>query len=270
MLKKENDKVTINLSNYELWYLSKLFAPGLLFGVDDPTVSMSEEEIQAADDAAYRSLNQAGLIKMDGKEKLEVDEILGGMVYSCIHSKEMLSVSTSGSADVRFFHFLPQWQLEMYQLDDGYQLTLFKERSDLFTHVLKEHQVNFHGGQSGEKFTILENDLKEAAALYSSGEKERALEVVKTEPTQYFCLEELIQGYHAPQQHLILDMLYDRDDDHMMHSRRNELLQTNKFLFWLSYDQAGDEGVSVINVTSFTSEECHERFNLMLPLDVHV
>jgi hypothetical protein len=264
---EKTNQLIIDLTANELWSLSKLFAPGLIFGVEDPTQGMTDEEIQAAEAEVYTTLNQAGVLEMEASGQLRIDEMLGAMVYSTIHSTDMLTLKTPGGGAARYYHFLPEWQLELCQAEDGYQLTLFKERADLLPHILDISKTKLHAGDSVSSFVISERDLELAAFLYESGKKERALEVMSGDKSQQSQMEIFLQDYLAPELHLVFDMLYDRDDEDKMHSRRNELLQTSEGLFWLSHDLAGEEALPIIHVNPITPEEVQARFGLMLPAD---
>jgi len=260
-------RLSLTLSTQEIWSLSQLFGPGLIFGVDDPTEGKSEEEIQAAEAEVYSSLNQAGVLEIEASGQLRIDEMLGAMVYSTIHSKDMLALKTPGGQEERYYHFLPQWQLELCSVDDGYQLTLFKERSDLLAHILGISKTTLNDGNEDTNFIISERDLELAAFLYESGKKDRAFEVMPGDKAQQSQMETFLQGYLAPELHLVFDMLYDRDDEEKTHSRRNELLQSKEGLFWLSHDLAGEEALPVIHVNPITPEAAQARFELMLPVD---
>jgi len=264
---EQTNQLIINLTAHELWFLSKLFAPGLIFGVDDPSEGLSEEEIEVAETEAYTALNQAGVVEMEAAGQLRIDEMLGAMVYSLIHSTDMLALKVPNGEVDRFFHFLPQWQLELCQVDVGYQLTLFKERSDLFPHILGLSKTTLHDGQMDINFSIGERDLELAAFLYESGKKDRALEVMSSTITHQPLMDRFIQGYLTPELHLIFDTLYERDDKDKMHSRRNELLQTRDGLYWLSHDLAGEEALPIIHIRGITPEGAQARFELMLPAE---
>lgn len=266
-ISETQNQFMVHLSPQELWFLAQLFGPGLIFGVDDPTEDLTEEEIQAAQVEVYNSLKEAGLLNMEGSNQLQIDEILGSMVYSTIHSADMLTLKQPGTQEERFYHFLPEWQLSLRKLEDGYLLTLFKERTDLFPHIIEEVNATLHPGNSDFNFTVKDRDLELAAFLYESDKKEQALEVLASVPLTANQLESFIQGYIAPEAHLVFDMLYSRDDEEKTSAQRSELLQTEDALYWLSHVLVGDEKNPFTQVETISPEAAQTRFNALLPVD---
>jgi hypothetical protein len=257
--------LSLTLSPDELWFLAQFFAPGLIFGVDDPTEGLDEEALEAFKASAYESLNQAGVLEMETPDQFKMDEMLGAMVYSCVHSTDMLVLKSPNSQAERFYHFLPEWQLELSRDEEGHTLTLFKERSDLFDHILDLSGVKLQGKAADLTFSASERDLELAAFLYESGKKDQALEMLAADIADHAKVEAFIQGYLAPELHLVLDLLYNRDDDVKIHDRRFELLQTAGGLFWLRHGQAGKELLPIVIIQSITPEDARKLFDTILP-----
>ena len=60
--KNEEDKIIVTLSPEEFWWLAKIFSPGVIYGVEDPTEGLSEEEIIKAEAAAIDKLSEANVL----------------------------------------------------------------------------------------------------------------------------------------------------------------------------------------------------------------
>ena len=257
--------LSISLSSSELWYLAQAFGPGWIFGIDDPTEGFSDEEKRQFEEKAQTALSKEGLLVPTGGNQIQIDEMLGGMVYSLLHSKDMLIVRNARSDAEQFFHFLPQWQLELCRIDEEYELILFKNRKDLFQHVLFSNEIKTEAFNVNGKFSISARDLEMAAYQFESGKEILARELFTNGFGSLPPFGQFLEGYLSPEFHLIFDLLYDRNDKKHIHSARNEIMQMNGTLYWVSHDEAGEEVTEMMNFTSISLSQAEKRFNNMLP-----
>ena len=257
--------LSMTLSNCELWYLAQAFGPGWVFGIDDPTEGFSEEEKRQFEQKAQTALSREGLLLPAGNNQIQLDEMLGGMVYSLLHSKDLLIVRNAKSHAEQFFHFLPQWQMELCGIGEEYELTLFKDRNDLFQHVLFSNEIRMEAFNVKGRFSLGARDLEMAGFLYESGKIPLANEIFSHGFGALPPADQFLPGYLTPDFHLIFDMLYDRNDEKRIHSTRNEIVQMNGTLYWISHDEVGEEATEMMNFTSVTPQKAEQRFNLMLP-----
>jgi hypothetical protein len=265
-IQNNHDVLSINLRPNELWFLSRLFAPGWVFGMEGPSENHSENELAEMEQNAYQTLFDEGLITKKGNQ-IQIDEFLGGMVYSCIHAKDLLIVNDMLNSKEIYFHFLPQWQLEICNIDGNYELTLFKQREDLFKHIVFIYELVLDAKSMGKKFSIPQRELELAAFLFESGKEEKAVEVFNQGYGDLPEAGQFLEDYHNPDFYIRFDLLRNRDDEIKMHAVKNELLQTNQTLYWVSYDEAGEEAIEMMNFTAVDPEQAERRFNLMLPVD---
>jgi len=259
--------LSITLSPQQLWCLTKLFGPGWIYGIDNPYEDLSEEEIAVIERQVLLDLEKEGLINLENANQIRVDEMLGGMVYSCIYSDDLLVLKTPGGKVDRFYHFLPQWQLELFRSVDEYSLTLFKDRSDLFSHIIDTYDVELNGKNKGKKFSIGTRNLEMAAFLFESGKDQNAEKIFKENPGDIPPVSEFLKAYLNPDFHLIFDMLYEKNDEKRIHTAKNELLQLDGDLYWVSHDLAGEGTVEILSFMPLHPEEAERRFNMMLPMD---
>ena len=265
-LNTHSNFLSVSLNQNELWYLAQCFGPGWVFGIEDPTEDLSEEEKYDYEKEAQVSLSKDGLISMIGGNQIQVDEMLGGMAYSLIHSEIILIVHNIQNGKEAFFHFLPQWQMELIKTDEDYEMTLFKERKDLFEHILFSQGIKLSEFNINNKFAIASRELELAAFMYESGKKEKALESFKSNGFGELPSEpNFLAGYLTPEFHLIFDMLYHRNDQKRIHSTINELIQINSTLYWVSHDEVGEEATEMMNFTSITPTQAERRFFGLLP-----
>jgi hypothetical protein len=264
-ISKTNEFIRISLSSLQLWYIAKIFGPGWVFGIENPIEGIPEEEILELEKQAVHELEREGLVKFDATNQIRIDEMLSVMVYSCIHSETILAVNFLKGTAERYYHFLPQWQLELLRSGDVYSLTYFKEISYLFSHILDVYKLTLNGKTQDVKFSIGARDLEIAAFLFESGKKQKAKQVFNDILGRNLQVLEFLHGYLNPDFHLVFSMLYHRNDDRRIHVSKNELLQMEKTLYWVSHDEAGEQLIDVLNFTSITPEEAEHRFIQMLP-----
>ncbi len=264
-IKNTSNTLSIALSKSELWYLVQLFGPGWLYGIDDPTEGFSDEEKLQFEEEAQIALSNEGLLFPAGGNQIKIDEMLGGMVYSLLHSKDILIVRNPMNNGEQFFHFLPEWQLELCKVGEDYELTLFRSRKDLFQHVLFSNKIRTKAFNVNGKFSIGARDLELAAFLFESGKEPLASEMFRHGFGALPLANQFLPGYLSPDFHLIFDMLCDRNDEKRIHSTRNEIIQINGTLYWISHDEAGEEAIEMMNFTSITPPQAEKRFNNLIP-----
>lgn len=264
-ISKTNEYISISLSSLQLWYIAKIFGPGWVFGIENPIEGLPEEEIFALEKQTVLELEKEGLVKFDATNQIHIDEMLGVMVYSCIHSETILALNSLKGTAERYYHFLPQWQLELSRSGDTYSLTYFKEISYLFSHIVDVYKLTLKGKTQDIKFSIGARDLEIAAFLFESGKKHKAEQIFNNILGENLPVLEFLHGYLNPDFHLIFSMVHHRNDEKKIHNSKNELLQMNGNLYWVSHDEAGEQLIEVLNFTSITPQEAERRFIRMLP-----
>ena len=259
--------VIVSLSTLELWYLSRFFAPGLIFGISDPFENLDAEKVQMFEEEIKQNLLKEGILRASGTNQYLIDEMIGGMVYSCIHSKDMLVVKDQIYGQVVYYHFLPQWQLALSNTGDECLLTLFKDRSDLFEHAVNPGMLeNTSVGYKESEFTVGERDLELAMSLYENGKHVQAGQILLDNGIHLeMDLDDFFQNYLSPQKAYIFDNYYSRDDSTRINQRRYLLLQLGHSLFWVTRDFAGETAKPILRFQPIHPGEARERFLKMLP-----
>jgi hypothetical protein len=267
-MKTKNDlkTVTVTLSPFEFWYLAKTFGPGLAFGVMDPTENLSNEDLEKAEAGAVESLKKAGVIKSDSEDQIQMDELLGAMIYSSIHSNDVLVLKSRAIEKEQFYHFLPDWQMKFSQEGEDYQLTLFKNREDLLKDILFSNNFTSTGHFEERKFSILARELEMGVSLFELDQRDQAIKVIKSsvvgdlrEP------EEFLAAYSRSKPALSIKMIYNRNDK-SIHECIYDLIQLSDDLYWLSHGTTpGDEPKPVIYFTAVTGSEVRNRVLGLLP-----
>jgi hypothetical protein len=121
------------------------------------------------------------------------------------------------------------------------------------------------GKNDGKKFTIGARDLEVAAFLFESGKEQSAEKIFEENPSDMPLASEFLKAYLNPDIHLVFDMLYEKNDEKRIHTAKNEFLQLDGNLYWVSHDLAGEEMKEILSFSPLTLEEAERRFNIMLP-----
>lgn len=269
-MKTKNTESTliVQLSLQELWFLAHFFAPGAIFGVENPTNGLSEDQAQALEQKTLQQLEKSGVLVKDNANQYQIDEMIGGMVYSCIHSDVMMAITDQISGKQQFFHFLPQWQLSLTKEDNSYELCIYRNRADIFTSLFPNLPAQVDNPYGEQKFTIPERELELAVSLMDSEKHSQAIQVMK-DNLQESALNAaaFLKACIDPDQHLFFDLYYSRNDPQKLHQRRNGLLQLDQTLFWFVRDYTGEEELPILTFVAIDATEAANRFNIMLKFD---
>ena len=263
---KSNEIVRVELQTHELWYLAKLFAPGLIFGVEDPSEGLSEEEILSNDRQAQVTLEKAGMIRYSNTGQLIVDEMLGAMIFSCIKSNHILMLTNKNINQKWYYFFLPSWQLELKKESDVYTLTHFSNRQILLSTILDNVKLSSDPLREKQEFFIKERDLELAAFLFESGKKEKSVMVLEENligeiPEK----NEFIQGYNNSENHYMFDIIFTGNDEGSIIQDHYEILQYDSNLYWLSRFVKDVNGEKIIYFQSILSDDLKDLIDYVVP-----
>jgi hypothetical protein len=262
---KTTKKVVIELTKAEMWFLTRHFGPGWIFGFTDPSIELSSEEINALESRAFHSLEKEDVIRRDQTGQIEVDEMIGAMIYSCINPNDVLIISSPENEAKQIFNFLPNWQLELSKSNENYVMTLYDSREDILPAILDSNSVTLKSFEGSLSFLFNEKELEMSLFLYKSGKIEKAKEILTDLNSQPSNPLEFLEYYSSPDFHFIFDIIYDQNKSEKTHSVRNELIQTEMGLFWGVYNEIPDVGKRLLKFTPLNPESVKSRFLRMLP-----
>lgn len=257
--------LSISLTTDELYYLANLFGPGWIFGLEKRSDTLDEEQITKSAEVAYTSLSKDGVVIRSNNNQIQIDEILSGMVYSCVHSNHVLVVKDMKSQKERYFHFLPDWQLELVPLKDNYELTLFRERTDLFRHLCFAYNLNPSPNGEGLKFLIDANNLELSSFLLESGKQKQATEILKEAYPDFPDPETFLDDYSHPVSDLRFDLIFDREDEEKIRTKTRRLVEIGGTYYWITYNEKKEGTDDELIFTSVTLDQAEWLFNQMLP-----
>jgi hypothetical protein len=258
---KTEQSLSVALSTAEAWTLASFFAPGVMFGLQDPAGELTDEERQAREAETLQALVAEGVLQVNEANQYRVDEMIGGMIYSTIHSEHVLVVRNQRSGGSTYYHFLPDWQLCLQPEEERIWLTLFRTRADLLGHIL-EDGLGEHDGTVVKGFTVRERDLEMAASLHENGSPDRARRLLAE--VDIGEVDAFLQAYLAPQLALQLDALYSRQDPEKSAQRRGWLLGLGPVLYWVDREEDPD-GRGLLHFQPLGAGGAVEKLNALLP-----
>ena len=266
MKQKTSESIfSIALTPNELYYLANLFGPGLVFGLEERSDNLDEKKIKDLADEAYTSLSKVGLVKKSNNNQILIDELLSGMIYYCVHSNHVLIVKDVKSGKERFFHFLPDWQLEFVFLNNKYELTLFRERADLFQHICDVYNLNPTPNEEGLKFSINAEDLELSIFLLENGKSDKATEIVKEKYPDFPEPERFLIEYNKSINDLRFDLIFDREDKEKVRTKTRRLVEISGTYYWITYSENNVSKEEELIFSPVTLDQAEWLFNQLLP-----
>ncbi len=268
MKTKSQERIfTIEISEFKLWFLAQNFGPGWVFGIEDPSKSLKDQEMQTAMTSAQQSLISSEVIKVTDQGDMLVDEFIGGVVFSLIHSEDVIVIKNTKDGSEAFFHFLPQFQVELSKIDNdrGYKISVIKDRSDIQPHIFSNYQIQLNEGHNLDVFSLQAKEFEMALSLFEDGNQKKSKEIMSSILGFPFDELEFVAGYLNPDYHLRINSLYHKLDEKAMASQRYELVGFNGENFWVSYDRLGESDIMMMSFFPLSSDQVEKRFNQFLP-----
>lgn len=150
IIEEKEGRFSITLSEAELWIIASQCGQGVIYGMAD---SSEETLSESTLESALKNLRDAGAIWMGPNGEECIDELILGMVYSCMYSHDMLMIHDGSVEKDVYLHFLPDWNLSFTKVPEGYLLTYYQNRDTLHKHIMTTYlselreadsEINFH------------------------------------------------------------------------------------------------------------------------------
>lgn len=263
-IKETPETYTITFSAIELMTLARLFGNGIMIGVIDPFIDM-DDEIERDESKTIESLIKEGIIKEDGPNQYLLDEIIGGMIYSITHSESIMVVKDKIDNRTRYFHFLPEWQLELVNEGEEYSLTLLRNKDMIWPYITQSLSNPLSTDESGTSFAIKEKDLELAISLYGNGQVELANRILIESSLVDIGWDSFLKGYDNPINHLVIETINQRNNPERLIQRIRMVIQTGNSLYWVMRGKPAQDDPFFLEFEPVTPEEIATSFNYLLP-----
>ena len=163
-------RFTITLSDPELWIIASQCGQGVIHGMSESEETYSEVTLEVA----LKSLKDAGAIWTEPNGEEALDELIFGMVYSCMFSHDMLRIHNGSVEKDVYLHFLPDWNLSFTKVPEGYLLTYYQNRDTLHKHMMTTYLSGLHETDSEVNFHCTRVALEAAVYLCETNKLEEA------------------------------------------------------------------------------------------------
>ncbi len=177
--------------------MAKFFGPGVIYGVNDPTLGMSQEEITQTETEAEKPLLTKGLIQNKANNKIDLEESVVPLIFSCVHPKHVLTIKNVINQEEKIYYFLPKWQLELKQKDGNYVLSPLQEREEIVNSTLSEIDASIIQNNITFQVDVNERILELAIYLFEQQKREKAIEELILAGVPDF-QQEILQAFTNP------------------------------------------------------------------------
>lgn len=262
IIEEKEGKFSITLSEPELWIVASQCGQGVIYGMDD---SSEETLSEATLEVALKSLRDAGAIWTgpDGEES--IDELVLGMVYSCMHSHDMLIIQNGSIDKSVYFHFLPDWNLSFTKVTDGYLLTYYQNRDALHKHIMTTYLSDLRDADSDVYFSCTRVALEAAGYLYETDKLEEAIDLIaeymgEDEGKSQSFLEDIASG-----QKYEVRVFYDRHNNHNVIGYQTDILVGKQSNYLVRRIYSVDQDREVLSIQGLPSELARHSVYQLLP-----
>jgi len=254
----------LELSPLELWYLAKFFGPGVIYGVNDPTLGMSQEEITQTETEVEKSLLTKGLIQNKENNKIGLEESFVPLIFSCVHPKHVLTIKNVINQEEKIYYFLPNWQLELKQKDGNYVLSTLQDREEIVNNTLSEIDARIIQNDIKFQVDVNERILELAIYLFEQQKREKAIEVLnRAGITDNF--EIILDAYIDSIIYFELNMVYHINEKRLINNVQMQLIQTTKLLLQTTRYFHSDKQVWKLEIKALSFEAAKESLVQLLP-----
>lgn len=262
IIEEKEGKFSITLSEPELWIVASQCGQGVIYGMND---SSEETLSETSLEVALKSLKDAGAIWTgpDGEEV--IDELVLGMVYSCIHSHDMLIIQ-NGSVDKSvYLHFLPDWNLSFTKVPEGYLLIYYQNREALHKHIMTTYLSDLREADSEVYFNCTRVALEAASYLYETDKPEEGASLLteymgEDESKSQSFLEDIAVG-----QKYEVEAYYDRHNNYNAIGYQTDILVGRQSNYLVRRIFSVEEDREVLSIQGLPSELVRHSIYQLLP-----
>ena len=264
---KEQDNIILKelkLSPFEFWYLARFFGPGVIYGVNDPTLGMSQKKITQTETEAEKSLLTNGLIQNKENNKIGLEESIVPLIFSCVHPKHVLTIKNVINQEEKIYYFLPKWQLELKQKDGNYILSPLQNRKEIVNSTLSEIDASIIQNNITFQVDVNERILELAIYLFEQQKREKVIEELILAGMPDF-QQEILQAFINPLVFLQLNMVYHTNERNLINSTQMQLIQSANLLLQTIRYYNSDEQVWKLEIKALSFEAAEESLVQLLP-----
>lgn len=265
-IRQNQDSLSAIMPQTELWYLARLHAPGIVYGVENPYENMTEDQISQSYSDIVENLIKADVLRYEENTGFQIDDFINGMVFSCIHPDHMLVIKDNKEKEEAFIHFLPNWQLTLRQLQDGYELTSFRSREELWK-FLDLNYLNLNPQSlNGIDIVIEEKTLEFALFLAESSKLDKAInEVLSSFKGNEDIAGAFLTDLEFHQKDLSFSMIYNRNVPDIVNQFWFKYMAGKTQNYWLTKNFSMRDEKEYLRIQALSTDNIKKKFLKLLP-----
>jgi len=260
-----NSILTVSLDTKELWYLLRYFPSGIVFGLENPYLNYNEEEINNEKNRVVNTLIQKNII-IRNEFGLQVDEMVGSMVYSLINFKDQIIISDQVRKNEIKIHFLPNWILGFIKNDDLIEMILFKDIDTLWDYITHYFNIPIVNNTQKEQIHLREKDFELLLAFGESNRINNGLRLFGSNDLERLKkLNQFVNSYNKTKFRLGIIATYNYQDIIIAHQKKYELVFIDNYLYWIQNDAAGDNSEKYLVFKPCSFNNFQKEFLAIIP-----
>jgi len=257
----------LELDEDELWFLLSQYGSGIIVGVQDPYNGRQVEEIRAANETAFQSLVQRGILQLASENEVFLAEWIISLLGVCHHPVHSLIVQyqvAGGPLRRTFTHYGENLIVKLFETKPHhYYLRVVPDQEallDLFDEALCSNTGSMSVGRG---FQLTANALFIASDLCTKGDPQRAEKTLTSAGLQEEQAQRLTISLYKPVRNTSVIVIAQRNTAETQFVRGFSILEGADDLWIMDpYDENGEQVIAFIPANA---EKVRARFLEILP-----
>jgi len=258
---------TLELDEDELWFLLSQYRSGIIVGVQDPYHGRRAEEIRAANETAFQSLVQRGILQLASENEVFLAEWIISLLGVCHHPDHSLIVQYQVAGEPlrrTFIHYRDNLIVELCETEPHkYHLRIVPDQEallDLFDGFLCSDTNSFSGER---EFRLTTSALFRARDLCIKGNLPRAEKTLTSAGLQEEQAQRLTRSLYKPIRNTSVIVIANRNTTETQFIRGFSILEGADDLWTMDpYEENGEEVIAFIPANA---DKVRARFLEILP-----
>jgi len=264
IIQKEG-KIISQMTIQEIKYLSSLHGPGLIYGINNPNLQLSDEDLIRLENKTIEELQKTGIIKQQGN-KLLVDEFINAMVYSCINSDHLLVIKDKKVNKESYIHFLRDWQLLIEPVKGECNLIAFENRNYLWEYIKEHHFEYQEKDQKNLEIIVSDKDLEISTYLMDSEQPENAVNhFMEKSITDQVISKEFLKELLNPVEDLEFNLIYNHKDPNLAYQFWFKIFVYMNFYIFITKNFSIQNYEEYLNLKLISFDSLEKKFLGILP-----
>lgn len=258
---------SLELDEDELWFLLSQYGSGIIVGMYDTYQGRRSEEIRAANESAFQSLVQRGILQLASENEVFIAEWIISLLGVCHHPDHSLIVQYQVVGEPlrrTFIHYGNNLIVELCETETHkYHLRIIPDQEtllDLFDGVLCSDTNSLNGER---EFRLTASTLFRARDLCFKGNLQGSEKALIAEGFEEEQAQRLTRSLYKPVRNTSVIVIANRNPGNAQYVQSFSILEGPDNLWIIEpYEEDGEE---VIVVIPANMEKARARFREILP-----